>query len=294
MLSIDPHAIPTPQLHQYLVGAVAPRPIAFVSTIDQDGHPNLAPYSFFNVFSSNPPICVFSSNRRVSNNTTKDTLHNVEATRECVINVVPFSIVRQMALCSTEYPSDVDEFEQAGLTPVASDLVRPARVQESPVQLECRVREVMPLGDEGGAGHLVICEVIRLHISKSVLDEKGRMHPQKLDLMGRMGRAFYVRASGESIHHIYQNVTQIGIGYPALPESARHSTVLTGNNLAQLASLPAAPSKAQLEERKQDADVQQDLESDEPSTALHQRAQRALAREEVDLAAELVWLAEEV
>lgn len=294
MLSIDPHAIPTPQLHQYLVGAVAPRPIAFVSTVDQEGHPNLAPYSFFNVFSSNPPICVFSSNRRVSNNTTKDTLHNVEATRECVINVVPFSIVRQMALCSTEYPPEVNEFEQAGLTPVPADLVRPARVKESPVQLECRVQEIMPLGEGGGAGHLVICKIIRLHISESILDEKGRIHPQKIDLMGRMGRAFYVRASGESVHHIFQNVTQIGIGYPALPESARRSTVLTGNDLARLASLPEAPTEAQIKEVQQGEQVQKDLASDEPRRALHLRAQSALAREEVELAAQLVWLAEDV
>ena len=214
MISIDPKAVPTPQLHQYLVGSVAPRPIAFVSTVDEAGVPNLAPYSFFNVFSSNPPICVFSSNRRVGNNTTKDTLHNVQATGECVINMVSFKIVRQMALCSVEYPAGVSEFEKSGLTPIDSDLVKPFRVRESPVQLECKVREIMPLGEEGGAGHLVICEIVKLHLSEEILDEKGRIHPQKIDLMGRMGRAYYVRASGESVHRIYQDVRQQGIRFP--------------------------------------------------------------------------------
>ncbi len=294
MLSIDPKAIPTPQLHQYLVGSVAPRPIAFVSTLDQEGVPNLAPYSFFNVFSSNPPICVFSSNRRVGDNTTKDTLHNVQATGECVINLVSFGIVRQMALSSVEYPSGVSEFEMAGLTPIPSDEVAPFRVKESPVQLECKIKEILPLGDQGGAGHLVICEIVRLHVSEEILDEEGRIHPQKIDLMGRLGRAFYVRSSGESIHRIYQNVREQGMGFPALPLSTQHSKVLTGNDLAYLAALPAAPSEDDLAAERQENTTKADLQAADPLQALHLRAQREIAKAEYERAARLVWLADQL
>lgn len=294
MLTIDPQAISTPDLHQYLVSVVAPRPIAFVSTLDEAGRPNLAPYSFFNAFSSNPPICVFSSNRRVKNNTTKDTLHNVEATGECVINVVTYSIVRQAAVASIEFPAEVNEFERSGLTPLASELVKPFRVAESPVQMECKVRQILPLGDQGGAGNLVICEILRLHISESILDELGRVDPHKLDLMGRMGRAFYVRASGEAIHHIFQDQRpdHAGIGYQALPESARGSAVLTGNNLGRLAGMAAAPTDWQ--SLRQDETVRQLLATNHPREELHRYAQRELAKENIELAARLVWLAEEL
>ncbi|MCB0638619.1 MAG: flavin reductase family protein [Lewinella sp.] len=292
MISIDPKDTPVPQLHQYLVGAVAPRPIAFVSTVDEDGRPNLAPYSFFNVFSSNPATCVFSSNRRVSNGTTKDTLHNVEATGECVINMVNYDMVRQMALCSVEFPAEINEFEMSGLTPVPAELVRPARVEESPVQMECRVKQILPLGDEGGAGHLVICEILRIHLRETILDEEGRIHPQKIDLMGRMGRAFYTRASGESVYTIFQNVRADVIGFSALPASARNSTVLTGNDLGRLASLEAIPSRAAIDEAGKDEVVQAELAGKTPLEGLHRQAQLALAREELPLAAALVWLAD--
>ena len=293
MLTIDPKAIPTAQLHQYLVSAVAPRPIAFVSTVDVEGRPNLAPYSFFNVFSSNPPVCVFSSNRREVNNTTKDTLHNIEATRECVINMVSYPIVRQMALCSINYAADVDEFEKSGLTPLASSLVRPFRVQESPVQMECKVRDIITLGDQGGAGHLIICDIVQLHIAEAVLDDKGRIDPHKIDLMARMGAAYYVRASGEAVQTIFQDMAQIGIGYDQLPASARHSPVLSGNNLGFLASLTQPPSAAQVAELAQQADIQALLQaSDEPVHALHRYAQKELEKNNLTLAAQLVWLAD--
>ena len=242
MLTITPGTISTSDLHQYLLGAVAPRPICFASTIDEDGHPNLAPYSFFNVFSSNPPIAVFSSNRRVGNNTTKDTLANVIATREVVINVVTYSIVRQMALCSIDYPHEVSEFEKAGFTPIASELVRPFRVQESPVQMECKVRDIISLGEGGGAGNLIVCEVLRMHINEAVLDEQQRIDPNKIDLMARMGRAYYCRASGNAIHQIYQPFDKIGIGFDQLPPNIRHSPILTGNHLAQLAAFTQLPT----------------------------------------------------
>ena len=217
MLVIDPKTTSTRDFHQYLLGAVAPRPIAFASTIDEDGTPNIAPYSFFNAFSSNPPVLVFSSNRKVTNNTTKDTLHNIEKTREVVINVVSYQIVRQMAVTSIEFPTGVSEFEKAGLTPIPSDLVKPFRVKESPVHMECTVKNIITLGEHGGAGHLIICDVVRMHVDENVVDENGRINPHKIDLMGRMGRAYYVRASGEAIHTIFQPVTRISIGYNQLP-----------------------------------------------------------------------------
>ena len=241
MLTIDPGQIATKDLHQFILGAVAPRPIAFASTISTDGVPNLAPYSFFNAFSSNPPILIFSSNRRVSNNTTKDTLKNVEDTGEVVINVVPHAIVRQMALASVEYGPEVDEFVKCGFTPLPSDLVKPFRVAESPVHMECKVDNILPLGEGGGAGNLIICRIVRMHISESVLTDKGRIDPHKIDLMGRMGRFYYARASGAAVEEIVQEVTAFGVGFDGLPPALLHSTVLTGNNLGRIAALPALP-----------------------------------------------------
>jgi flavin reductase (DIM6/NTAB) family NADH-FMN oxidoreductase RutF len=242
MQSIDPTKIATKDLHQYILAAVAPRPIAFASTISTDGTPNLAPYSFFNAFSSNPPILIFSSNRRVANNTTKDTLKNVEDTGEVVINVVSHNISRQMALASIEYGPEVDEFVKAGFTPLPSERVKPFRVAESPVQMECVVDKILPLGDDGGAGNLIFCKIVMMHIAESILSDKGRIDPDKIDLMGRMGRFYYVRASGAAVEEIVQEVTCIGIGFDGLPPGIRHSKILTGNDLAQIASLPALPS----------------------------------------------------
>ncbi|MEQ8707236.1 MAG: flavin reductase family protein [Phaeodactylibacter sp.] len=294
MKVIDPKSTSTKDLHQYLLGAIAPRPIAFASTVDEHGNHNLAPYSFFNCFSSNPPILVFSSNRRVSDNTTKDTLHNIMQTREVVINVVNYNIVRQMALTSVDYPSEVSEFKKAGLTPVPSDLVKPMRVEESPAQMECKVKEIIPLGEEGGAGHLIICEVVRMHIQESVLDEDGKINPHKIDLMGRMGRAFYVRASGESIHKIFQPFNVPGIGFDALPEGIRNSRVLTGNNLGMLASLPEAPAQEAIDAVKQEPAVQEALTTDHPKRSLHLLAQKELAKEEKGRAASIAWLSEQL
>ncbi len=241
MLRIDPTQIATKDLHQYMLSAVAPRPIAFASTISTDGVPNLAPYSFFNAFSSNPPIVIFSSNRRVANNTTKDTLKNIQDTGEVVINVVSHAIVRQMAVASIEYAADVSEFDKAGFTPLASEVIRPFRVAESPVHMECRVDQILPLGDQGGAGNLIICNIVLMHIAEAVLNEKGRIDPHKIDLMGRMGRMYYVRASGSAVEEIVQEVNVMGIGFDGLPTALRHSKVFTGNNLGQLAGMAALP-----------------------------------------------------
>jgi len=277
MLTIDPKNTSTKDLHQFLLGCIAPRPIAFASTIDENGNPNLAPYSFFNCFSSNPPILVFSSNRRVADNTTKDTLHNIRKTGEVVINVVNYNIVRQMAVASISFPSGVSEFEKSGLTPIPSDLVKPFRVKESPAHLECRLKDIITLGEHGGAGHLIICDVLRLHIDENVIDEKNRIDPHKIDLMGRMGRAYYVRASGAAIHTIVQSVEQIGIGFDQLPESIRTSSVLTGNNLGQLASVTELPSKELvLQIIEDDEKVKEIVNGHDFRTSMHQYAKKLL------------------
>lgn len=290
MKSYYPSDLPTPMLHQYLVGAVAPRPIAFVSTLDENGNPNLAPYSFFNVFSSNPPIMVFSSNRRVSDNTTKDTLHNVEKTGEAVINVVSHSIVRQMAVASVEFDSSVSEFEKSGLTPIPSDIVKPARVKESPVQFECKVKEILPLGENGGAGHLIICEIVKLHISEAILDENAQIDPQKIDLVGRMGRAFYARANGDAVLKIFQPVDKLVVGYDNLPDYIKSSTVLTGNNLGQLAGMFEMPKMEDAKPLLELREIQKLRFAEDKFHALHQLAKKELDKENVEYAAKLLLL----
>ncbi|CAA0157970.1 flavin reductase family protein [Tenacibaculum maritimum] len=242
MLSINPKDIPTSKLHGYLLGAVAPRPIAFASTIDENGCPNLSPFSFFNVFSANPPIMVFSPARRVRDNTTKHTLENVLATKEVVINVVNYDMVQQMSLSSTEYPNGVNEFLKSGFTMLASEKVKPFRVAESPVQFECKVNEVVSLGNEGGAGNLVICEVIKLHISESVLNEDGAIDQHKIDLVSRAGGSYYSRAK-EGFFEIPKPISTIGIGVDTIPEEIRNSEVLTGNNLGMLGNVEELPSE---------------------------------------------------
>ena len=242
MRSIDPKNTPIPEMHQLLVGSVAPRPIAFVSTVAEDGTPNLAPYSFFNVFSSNPPTLVFSSNRKVKGNTTKDTLHNCEATKECVVNIVDEHIVHQMGLASIEYDSSVNEFEKSGLTPIDSELVIPARVLESPCQMECKITQILPLGDEGGAGNLIVCEVVRMHISEHVFDINDKIDPRKYKQVSRMGRAYYGKTTEDSVFVVAQPVNVIGMGYDKLPKVVLESELLTAKHLSVLAGFPEMPS----------------------------------------------------
>ena len=276
-MTINPTTTSQRDMHQYLLAAVAPRPIAFASTIDADGVMNLAPYSFFNAFSSNPPIVIFSSNRRGENNTTKDTLHNIEQTMEVVINVVSHDIVRQMALASIDYPPQVSEFEKAGFTPVASELVRPFRVKESPVQMECKVERIISLGDGPGAGNLIVCHVVMMHIDERVLDAQNRIDPHKIDLVGRMGRAYYTRASGEAIETILQPVHEIGVGFDGLPSHIRHSLVLTGNELARIAALTALPTQEEiLFFQKEDKKLSEILEFERPQEAQHLYAREIL------------------
>ncbi|GHN03123.1 flavin reductase [Cytophagales bacterium WSM2-2] len=239
--TIDPKEIPIPKLHGYLQGSIAPRPIAFASTVNKDGHVNLSPFSFFNLFSTNPPIVVFSPSRRVRDNTTKHTLQNVLEVPEVVINIVNYAMVEQSSLASCEYPREVNEFVKAGLTELPSVKVKPPRVAESPVSLECKVNQVISLGSEGGAGNLIVCEIILAHFKKEILDEHGQVDPQKLDAVARMGGDFYCRAHGESIFTVPKPNTKLGIGFDQLPEEIRNSKILSGNDLGRLANIEKLP-----------------------------------------------------
>jgi flavin reductase (DIM6/NTAB) family NADH-FMN oxidoreductase RutF len=243
---IRPADLPIPKLQAYLQSAVSPRPIAFVSSIDAEGNVNLSPFSFFNMFSMNPPILVFSPSRRVRNNTIKHTLENVIEVDEVVINIVSYNMVQQASLASCEFAKGVNEFVKSGFTEVKSEIVKPPRVGESPVSFECKVKQVIPLGTEGGAGNLVICEVLLMHIHDSVLDENNMIDPQKLDAVARMGQNYYSRASGDSVFVVPKPNEKIGIGYDLLPEKIRTSKILTGNDLGMLANVDQLPAKREL------------------------------------------------
>ncbi len=250
MLTLNPKELSIPVLQKYLQNAVAPRPICFASTISKDGKPNLAPFSFFNVFSSNPPILVFSPARSGRTGATKDTLDNVLEVPEVVINMVNYNMVHQMSLASSPFPKGVNEFEKAGFTPIKSELVKPFRVKESPVQIECIVNEVKSLGTQGGAGNLVICEVVKIHVDEAVLNAEKNIDTKKIDLVSRMGDNWYCRASGNSLFEVEKPITTIGIGFDAIPDSIKHSKVLSGNNLGLLGSVEALPSKEEIESFK--------------------------------------------
>lgn len=246
MLRIDPKEVKTPVLHSYLLGAVAPRPIAFASTIDAQGNPNLAPFSFFNVFSANPPIAIFSPALSGRTGLTKHTYDNVKEVPEVVINVVNYDMVQQTSLASTEYAKGINEFEKAGFTPVASELIRPFRVKESPAQLECKVKQVIELGTQGGAGNLIICEVVLMHISEDVLDENKNIDPKKIDLVARLGANWYSRTNAGALFEVTKPIMNLGIGIDQLPENIRKSNILTGNNLGQLGNVEKQPSKEEV------------------------------------------------
>ena len=247
MLQINPKDIPISKLHQYLLGAVGPRPIALASTIDKDGNSNLSPFSFFNVFSANPPIAIFSPARRVRNNTTKHTLDNILENNEVVINVVSYDIVQQTSLSSTEYDCGVDEFIKSGLTPIKSNLIKPFRVKESPVQMECTVNDVISLGKQGGAGNLVICEIKMLHINKNILNDAGAIDPNKIDLVGRMGGNWYCRSSKDALFEVEKPLRNLGIGVDNIPSEIRNSHILSGNDLGMLGNVESIPSLDEVE-----------------------------------------------
>lgn len=286
MYSIEPKELSVPQVHHLLLGAVGPRPIAFASTIDKDGNPNLAPFSFFNVFSANPPVLIFSPARSGRTNTTKDTFENVKEVRECVINIVNYSIVEQMSLSSSPYQKGVNEFTKSGLTPIESDLVKPFRVKESPVQFECKVNEIIELGSEGGAGNLIICEVLKIHVQEEILNEDKNIDQHKIDLVARMGGNWYCRANESAMFEITKPITTVGIGFDQLPEDIKTSSVLTGNNLAQLAGVEEIPNETEVNEYKliELSDIFVSLE-DNPTQLeekLHQLAKDKLANNNIE------------
>ena len=280
MKHLDPKELSIPELHGYLVGAIGPRPVAFASTIDAEGRPNLSPFSFFNVFGANPPLLIFSPARRGRDNTTKHSYHNVKAVPEVVINVVTYAMVQQTSLASTEYAEGVNEFVKAGFTPIPSDVVRPFRVKESPVQFECRVQQVIETGMGGGAGNLVLCEVVRIHVDEGLLDERGKIDQRRIDLVGRMGGNFYCRAHGDALFELAQPSTQIGVGVDALPPEARNSSILTGNDLGQLGTLLQVPDETLVNEYKltelSDIFIALKDRPTELEDSLHRRAQDLL------------------
>ena len=246
MLSIDPKELTTQKLHGYLQSAVGPRPIALASTLDKDGKPNLSPFSFFNIFSSNPPILIFSPSRRVRDNTVKHTLLNAEDNREVVINVVNYNMVEQTSLSSTEYAAGVNEFEKAGFTMLPGDIVKPYRVKEAPVQFECRVNQIIPLGTEGGAGNLILCEVLKMHIDESILDANGSIDQHKIDLVSRLGGNWYSRSS-EGLFEVEKPLTTLGIGVDAIPAFIKDSPVFNGNDLGKLGNTETLPTSEEID-----------------------------------------------
>ena len=276
MISFTPKELTVAKMHHYLLGSIGPRPIAFASTIDENGQANLAPFSFFNVFSANPPILIFSPARSGRTNTTKDTYNNVKAHPEVVINVVNFDIVEQMSLASSPYPAGESEFVKSGLTPIPSDLVKPFRVKESPVQFECKVNQVIELGTEGGAGNLIICEVVKFHIDESYLDENQLIDQQKIDLVARMGGNWYCRANEHAMFELEKPITTCGVGYDQLPQDFLQSDVLSKNLLARLAGIEEIPNETDVNEYKlmelSDLFLSLDGQPKELELALHKRA----------------------
>lgn len=253
MKHINPKDIPVPELFATLLGAIAPRPIAFVSTVDENGNHNLAPFSFFNAFGANPPTIVFSPSRKGRDNTTKHTYENVKIIPEAVVNVVNYEMVHQTSLSSNDFPRDVSEFEKAGFTPIESELIKPMRVKESPVQMECKVVQVIETGDQASAGNLVICEIIKIHIKEDILTPEGKINQHKIDLVGRLGGNYYCRASGSALFEVAKPGATPGMGVDSLPENVRNSKILTGNDLGQLGSLKQMPSQQEIEEAKNDS-----------------------------------------
>ncbi len=278
---------PVKDFYSYLTSSIAPRPICFASTVDEDGNPNLSPYSFFNVFGSKPPLLVFSPLRRMRDNTTKDTYENILKTKEVVINVVNFDMVQQMSLSSCEYPTEVNEFIKAGFTPIKSDLVKPFRVKESPVQLECKVLEVKSYGEEGGGANLIICEVLAIHINPEILDENDNIDPQKIDLVARMGLNYYSRASGDAVFEVPKPNRHLGMGFDQLPDAVKNSHILTGNDLAVLANMHEIPKVDELEIPVQWV---QDFKAVESLEMAHQLTQKLIKNDEVALAWKSVLL----
>ena len=288
MLSIDLIEMGLPKSHHYLLGAVGPRPICFASTLDEKGQPNLAPFSFFNVFSSNPPIAVFSPSKSGRTGKNKDTYNNVKKIKEVVINLVDYKMVEQMSLASSPYAPDVNEFIKSGFTPVKSEKVKPFRVKEAPIQMECEVIEVKELGDQGGAGNLVICKILKMHIASHVLNENQMIDQQKIDLVARMGGDWYCRTDKNSMFKITKPITTKGIGFDQMPNEILNSNILTGNDLGKLGGIENLPDETSVNDFKliELSELFIELEDDAEALekALHKKAKEFLAQNELDAA----------
>ena len=289
----------TRELYTYLTSAVAPRPIAFASTIGADGQINLSPFSYFNVFGANPPTLIFSPSRRSRDNTNKDTLHNLREVPEVVINIVNFPMVEQMSLTSADYPREVNEFEKGGFTQVAATTVQPPRVGESPVSFECKVEQIIETGPEGGAGNLIICRVVTMHIDEDYLGKDGQLDPRKLDLVARMGGNWYCRASGDALFEIPKPNRRTGVGVDALPAAVRRSKVLTGNDLGRLGNQTALPSTEEVAKYRKESPLLQSFREqfsyspDVMQEEIHRKAKELLEFGEEDRALLLLLAASE-
>lgn len=295
MLTLNASDLTPVQLQNYLQYAIAPRPICFASTIDAAGNVNLSPFSFFNLFGTNPPMCVFSPARRVRDNTIKHSLENVLEVSECVINIVDYAMVQQTSLASTEYAKGVNEFEKAGFTMLASEVVRPPRVAEAPVQLECIVTQVIPLGDKNGAGNLVLAEIKRIHIKEEILDADGKIDQAKIDLVARLGGDWYCRVTAENLFKVAKPLTTLGIGVDALPASVRNSNVLTGNDLGMLGNIENLPSASEIDAMQWNTKVKDILDATigdmrNRERELHELAHQLLAQGNVEDALKVVLL----
>lgn len=295
MLTINTSDLSPAQLQNYMQYAIAPRPICFATTIDQAGNINLSPFSFFNMFSTNPPLCVFSPARRVRDNTTKHTLENVLEVKECVINIVNYAMVQQTSLASTEYGKGVNEFEKAGFTMLPSQLVKPPRVAEAPVQMECVVKEVIHLGENPGAGNLILAEVKLIHINEDILDEDGKIDQAKIDLVARLGGDWYCRVTPESLFKVAKPLTTLGIGVDALPKGVRNSKVLTGNDLGMLGNIEHLPGDEEIDAIKGNEEVKEIFDAtigdaNNRERELHELAKQWLSKGNVNDALKLVLL----
>ena len=295
MLTIKTSDLNPAQLQNYLQYAVAPRPICFATTIDQAGNVNLSPFSFFNLFSTNPPVCVFSPARRVRDNTTKHTLENILEVKECVINIVNYPMVQQTSLASTDYAKGVNEFEKAGFTMLPSELVKPPRVAEAPVQMECIVTEVIHLGENPGAGNLILAEIKLIHIKEEILDEEGKIDQAKIDLVARLGGDWYCRVTPDNLFKVAKPLTTLGIGVDALPKGVRNSYVLTGNDLGMLGNIEVIPSEEDIDLIRNHPSVKEVLDATigdgvNRQRELHELAKEMLGRGEVNDALKVVLL----
>lgn len=272
-MTVNPKDVSIGEFHQLMLGAVAPRPISLASTVDKDGNPNLSPFSFFNVFGANPPIAIFSPAKSGRTNTHKNTYENVKETMEVVINIVNFPIVQQVSLASTAYDKGVNEFIKSGLTPIASEMVKPARVKESPAQFECKVIQIIETGNDGGSGNLIIAEVVLMHVDEKLLDKDGKIDQHKIDLVGRMGGSYYVRASGDALFEVPKPIRQKGMGVDQLPEQIRNSKILSGNDLGMLGNVEKLPEPNEITNFQKNNDIPENWE--EKQQMAHQLLEKA-------------------